>query len=397
MSMLIANLRLFPIYLVLIRLDFWLPVFFLYFNSLFSFQHVLALEAIYYAAVVLLEIPSGYYSDRVGRKRALLTAAAAGAISGVIFAPASSFSMFCLAQFFYAAFMAFNSGSDTSMLYDTLKAQQRESEILEAESNAQTKAWMFGAFASIAGGCAAYWIGYRAVYWLSAIAYTGAFFAALRFTEPPKSGRAAESSTIRQVAACRDALRDRVLLWLFLFYIGRTVFEHIPYEFFQPYLALVIPAASLPLISGAHLALTKLVSAGFVKNSVGLAKRWGTAGTLLFTNGIITVLIAGMGFWVHPIIVILLLARNIAHGLGGLILNAAIHPRIDSGLRATYLSMQSLAGRLAFSITLAALSWLAGSETMSRLLILSAAASGLWLAALFAVRPLKIDNPSMTR
>ncbi|PCI35972.1 MAG: MFS transporter, partial [Elusimicrobia bacterium] len=82
--MLIANLRLFPIYLVLIRLDFWLPVFFLYFNSLFSFQHVLALEAIYYAAVVLLEIPSGYYSDRVGRKRALLTAAAAGAISGVI-------------------------------------------------------------------------------------------------------------------------------------------------------------------------------------------------------------------------------------------------------------------------------------------------------------------------
>jgi len=403
MKQLSTNLRLYPAYLVLIRLDFWLPVFFLYFSSLFSLQHVLILEAIYYAAVVTLEVPSGYYSDRIGRKGALITAATAGGISGLIFATGSTFFSFCIAQFFYAVFMAFNSGSDTALLYDTLKAEHRENELLDIESNAHAKAWVYGALASIVAGAAAYFGGYRTVYWLSAFAYTSAAIVALRFKEPPKIGRAAEATMVRQLGACRNALRDRTLLWLFLFYVGRTVFEHIPYEFFQPYLALVVPAASLPLISGLHLAITKLVSAGFAKKSAGFARRWGTVGTLLFSNVTITAIILAMALWVHPIIVILLLARNITHGLGQIVLNAAIHPRVESGLRATYLSLQSLVGRLSFSIALLSLSWVSGSgtpsnfETLSRLLLISGIASTIWVLGLVAIRPSKIDNSSIGR
>lgn len=37
-------------------------------------SRVLRLEAIYYIAVVFLEVPSGYFSDRFGRRQTLLIA-----------------------------------------------------------------------------------------------------------------------------------------------------------------------------------------------------------------------------------------------------------------------------------------------------------------------------------
>ena len=61
------NVRLYPIYQAARSSTFWLPVFFLYFSSKFDVADVLLLEAIYYGAVVALEVPSGYLSDRLGR------------------------------------------------------------------------------------------------------------------------------------------------------------------------------------------------------------------------------------------------------------------------------------------------------------------------------------------
>jgi MFS family permease len=49
-----------------------MPVFVLYFLQHMPLADVLRLEAIYYVAVVILEVPSGYFSDRVGRRPTLL-------------------------------------------------------------------------------------------------------------------------------------------------------------------------------------------------------------------------------------------------------------------------------------------------------------------------------------
>ncbi len=386
------NLKLFSAYLVLIRLDFWMPVFFLYFSSLFTLERVLLLEAVYYLSVVLLEVPSGYFSDRIGRKWALVVAALAGTASGAIFAATTNFTAFCAAQFFYAMFMAFNSGSDTSLLYDTLKAQNREGEILKVEATAHSKSLFFGAFASVAGGAVAL-LGFRWAYVLSALAYAAATAVALSFEEPPKTGSAPEATIVKQLGACRARLSSTALKWIFLFYVGRTIFDHIPYEFFQPYLGFVTGAAWLPLVAGVHLAVTKLVSSGFARKASSMERKWGTVSVLLFTHVIVTALILLMAAWVHPVVVFLLLLRNIPHGLGQSVVNAAIHPRVGSGLRATYLSLQSLAGRLAFAATLCALAGWTGTGTaasqpaLARILYGMAAFSALWFIGLWAVRP----------
>ncbi|PIP84549.1 MAG: hypothetical protein CO113_01470 [Elusimicrobia bacterium CG_4_9_14_3_um_filter_62_55] len=390
------NIRYFRAYLVLIRLDFWMPVFFLYFARMFSLDRVLALEAIYYAAVVLFEVPSGYFSDRFGRKLTLVTAAIAGAFSGMVFATCSTFAAFAGAQVLYAVFMAFNSGSDTSLLYDSLKAEGREAEMLDVEADAHSKSFFFGALAAICAGTAAYFGGFRTVYFISGATYAGAALLACRFTEPPMTGQPPEKTMLAQLGVCVRAMRERALLWIFAFYVGRTVFEHIPYEFFQPYLSFVVPHQWIALAAGAHLALTKFVSAYIATRASRAAARWGTARVLLFVNGVVTALILLMGLWVHWIVVVLLLGRQVAHGLGETVMNAAIHPRIGSRIRATYLSLQSLAGRLAFSASLGALSWWAGPgadtapQVLSKMLLAMGAFGAAWLAALAWTSPAEL-------
>ncbi len=386
------NLGLFPVYLILTRLNIWMPVFFLYFSSLFTLERVLLLEAVYYISVVLLEVPSGYFSDRFGRKWALVVAAAAGAVSGILFATTNSFPAFCLAQAFFAGFMAFNSGSDTSLLFDTLKAEGREKEILPVESRAHSKSLFFAAFGSVLGGATALW-GFHLAYALSAVVFLAATAVALAFKEPPKTGEAAEKTMLKQIGACRRRLGDSTLKWIFFFYVGRTIFEHIPYEFFQPYIGFVLGAAHLPLILGAHLAVTKLISSFFAKKAAAWVDSWGTAPVLLFTHASTTALILLMALWVHPVVVALLLLRNIPHGLGQPVMNAAVHPRVGSGLRATYFSLQSLVGRLAFAGALAALSWWTGpgvessQPVLARLMLVMGLLSGVWLLGLAVGRP----------
>ncbi|MFB6262202.1 MAG: MFS transporter, partial [Bradymonadaceae bacterium] len=70
-----ANARRYPWYAALYSAFFWMPIFFLFFAEFVSLGRVLTLEAIYYAGVVCLEVPSGYVSDAVGRRGTLAVSA----------------------------------------------------------------------------------------------------------------------------------------------------------------------------------------------------------------------------------------------------------------------------------------------------------------------------------
>jgi MFS family permease len=113
------NLELYPRFLAAQNLLFWMPVFFLYLTSLVSLEQALALESLYYLGVVLLEVPSGYFSDRLGRRPTLVIAALCWCASYLLFAAAGSFASLAVAQLLLAAGWAFNSGTDSSIGWPT--------------------------------------------------------------------------------------------------------------------------------------------------------------------------------------------------------------------------------------------------------------------------------------
>jgi hypothetical protein len=64
------------------------------------------------------------------------------------------------------------------------------------------------------------------------------------------------------------------------------------------------------------------------------------------------VVIGAMGAWLHPVVLGVLVLRSVPGSIAAPVQLGVILPRLEGRLRATYLSVQSLMGRLAFSFAL---------------------------------------------
>ncbi|MBI2178307.1 MAG: hypothetical protein HYU38_08230 [Candidatus Tectomicrobia bacterium] len=365
------NVRLYPGYAALFSAYFWMPVFFLYFSARFTLEEVLRLEAIYYAAVVLLEVPSGYFSDVHGRKRTLLISAVSLAAAYALFIFGQGFAAFALAQAALAAGIAFNSGTDTSFHFDSLAALGREGEYEARESIAARNSFWAGGLAALLGGAAGA-LDMRLAYALSLLGALGLVGLVAAMTEPTVHQRkqALGANFLLQMRGCLGCLRSPFLLWLFLFSVLMVVLNHIPYEFYQPYLRFLAPnwelfQTSTPLVAGAHMAASMLVGSWFAARSTRWRRKAGLGIALLSAVVLQVLVIGAMGLLLHPLVAVFILLRSTPRDLMTAPLNAAVMPRIPQARRATYLSMQSLAGRLAFSGFLLFFSWAAGSGAPS--------------------------------
>lgn len=392
------NVRLYPWFQAFASLHFWLPVFFLYFLSALSLREVLILETIYYWSVVALEVPSGYFSDRLGRKPTLLIASAAWIVGYLTFALTSSFGWFVFAQICLAIGMSFRSGTDSSFLFDSLQAEKRSEEVGRHESIGSSYGFFATAFAALAGGLLA-GFDLRIAYLLSAVGGVFAFLTVCRMTEPPKVAEAAETTFIFHFVYCLKLLRGRILLWITLFVVAMTVFNHVPYEFFQSYFDLLVNKYGRVNVGGyeittaatsIHVALTMLIAGWSSRYATGLAKRLGVTWALLSAMLLQGILILAMGVILHPIVGVLLLLRSTPRALMAPIVNATVHPIVNSEVRATLLSMQSFAGRLCFGAALLVTSFFVSSTgslteaSLSQITIVYAAIVSVALACLAA-------------
>ena len=358
------NVRLYPHYHALFALMAWLPIFFLFFSDFVSLDQVLQLEAIYYFTVVLIEVPSGYFSDRFGRRPTLVISALAMSTAYLFFVAGSSFGAFAVGQILLAVGFGFRSGSDTSLHFDSLAALERTEEYGQREAIAARNGFVTNAAGTLLGGILGLW-SFRYAYAISLLGMLGALAIVLKFREPPQSGAA--PGILVQVRRCVVQARQRPLTWLLIFAMLMTVLNHIPYEFYQPYLDLLAGNRALfsvqtPLLAGIVMAISKLLGALAANHSIRIRERIGTARTLLLATTLQTLLIGVMGLILHPLIVLLILLRDVPGSLAQAPLNAAVTPRVHQTQRATYLSLQSLAGRLAFSMVLFGLSLAAGEN-----------------------------------
>ena len=350
------NLTLYPAYAAVFAAHFWLPVFFLYFQSHFTLADVLRLEAIYYFSVVLLEVPSGYFSDVIGRRITLIIAAASTAAAHALFCFSEAFALFAVAQALLATGIAFNSGTDTALHHDTLAGLGRAEEYGARE--ARVAHWTFrgSGLAALLGGLAAA-LDLRYAYALSllgALAGLALAFSMVEPDAPDRDRRLALRGFAVQVYQALQALRQPALCWLSGYAVLMVVLNHLPYEFYQPYLEALLGArgletAATPALSGAVTLVTMLIAGQVAGRSIRLRDRIGLARTLLLGTALQAAIIAAMAFFIHPIMVGLILLRSCPRALMTAPRNAAIAPLIQPRYRATYLSLESLAGRLAFA------------------------------------------------
>lgn len=383
--------RIYPLYRSLIEAHFWVPVFFLYFNQLVSVQGVLLLESVYYIAVVVTEVPSGYFSDRFGRKATLLIASASLSLAYCSFFLAHGLWWLIAGQLLLAVGLAFNSGADTSMHHDSLAAAGRQLEFADREAQVARFALLAGAGAALLGGLAAVF-SLRAAYLLSMVGALGAVACVLLMREPALQKELGAERFIAQLTSCLMNLRSKPLLWLFSLAVLMVILNHVPYMFYQPYmkqlLGLLDVGGSTPLATGMQASLSLLLASMVANRSIHWRNRLGTGGVLLASMALQTLIIAIMAAAIHPLVALIIIARSMARGLMIAPLNAAVVPRVPRHERATYLSMQSLAGRLGFALYLLAMAALTGStgaDDWSSIRLLLTIGAGIGIAGLLAL------------
>ncbi|MCG8637504.1 MAG: MFS transporter [Desulfobacterales bacterium] len=353
-----ANIRRYPWYLFFRDCYFWGPAFFLYFSSVMSLSQVLWLEAVYYLSVAVMEVPSGYISDRLGRKMTLVGSSACLAIAYLLFFTGQGFPAFALAQVFLAAGFAAASGTDTAFHYESLGGMNRESDYAALEGRALGFSLRAGAIGALAGGLMATgelkWI-----YGASLCAALVSLGIALGFTEPlDKDGPGRRPVSMgKQVCGLMGKALSGRFRFFTLYTLSMTLLLHFPYEFYQPYLARVTESLGqsgslTPAMAGIHLALTMMAGSLFTRFSGTIHLRCRVRQALLACALFQVLLVGAMALFVHPVVVFLLIARTISRAVSVPLVNAELSPLLERHERSTYLSLQSLLGRLAYGIVL---------------------------------------------
>ncbi len=91
------------------------------------------LAAIHALSIIVLEIPSGYLADVIGRKKTLVLGSLLGAFGYIIYSMSFSFSGFLLAMVTLGIGQSLISGADSAMLYETLVAVKKQGQYSKYE------------------------------------------------------------------------------------------------------------------------------------------------------------------------------------------------------------------------------------------------------------------------
>lgn len=380
----------------------YLSVFFLFFNEMVSLQQVLLLESIYYISVVCIEVPSGYFSDSIGRKKTLIISTILFLLAYLVFGSAVNFTFLAIGQVLLAAAISFRSGTDTSFYYESLAQLGREKEFAEKEAKVQSWIQFASAGAVLAGGLLGS-VALNLPYYLSGLFVIPALIICFYFKEPEQDEKDI-IPFIKQLKISFSYLQNHQLRWLFYFSVLIYAMTHIPYEFYQPYLKLLEDRGDLfqmdaPIASGLIFALTRFAAAFAARFSVRLTKKYGFFKILFFALLIQGVIIALLSWKLHALIILIILFRNFSMVLTSAPISAVIAPLINQAQRATYFSIQSLAFRLSFAIILIGLALPFGENhitdwpALSWMLRVSLVGSVMFIALLYLKTPKRIVLP----
>ena len=132
---------------------FFLPILALYYQeSLFSVKNVALIFSIEALFSVIFEVPTGAIADLFGRKRTLILATVINILGIAVLSIGGNMAMFVVYAVLVSLARSLNSGTDTALMYDTLKNEGKEN-FYKKMSGMYMSIWPIGAtIGSIVGG-----------------------------------------------------------------------------------------------------------------------------------------------------------------------------------------------------------------------------------------------------
>ena len=397
------NLRLIPVHMALSHAFVWIPIMVLFTRARFDLDGALVLSSIYYLSVVALEVPSGWMSDRLGRVLTVRVAAVAwiGAHASFLLGD-DRFWAIALGQSLLAAGFASLSGTDVTLHYDTVESLGLADEFPRREARVRSIGLLAAAASALIGGLVGL-IDLRLVFALALALAVVQFVITLALTEAPAEHHAERFT--RQLLTCGRYLRDRLLGWIFFYGILMVTLEHVAFALMQPWLTEVLgrsadDVGATPLFAGVVYAITATVGAGWARASAPLAERFGPIAVLIGLSALSATIVTGMALWTSAAVIALVVFRTAQGAAAPVLISSIVAPRTRRHHRATFLSLNSLVGRLGWGLILLLVSTDAGDDvsgTLRTFAFIAWAMVAAMLATSRIARDVPVDDEAATR
>ena len=360
------NLRLLTAFAFLQASAFWLPILFFFQLEVVGPAEVIALEGAYYLANVIFEVPSGAFSDRIGRKGTLLLAGLAKVAGLVAFLAADTWTGLLLGQLGLAFASACVSGTDTALLHESLRGVGRVHEQPRYEARFATLGYASLGIACALGGAIGSFSLRAAIAVALGLALAELTTAAL-LRPTSANGDTAEQAPLSVGHGLWRAFRAFARpapAWIAVYFVVILALDHAILELLQPMVAALLEGPDsgdslrrAPWITGALLATLFAVSSFAAAIGPTWVRRSGEARVLAFAFALQVALPLGLALLWSPWALGLVLFRKVPQALSLPLLRSALHQRVPDEARATSFSVLSLFGSLFFAGCLGGLAW----------------------------------------
>jgi MFS family permease len=328
-----------------------MPIFVVYLlGKGFSLSEIFLLQSIYGGSIFLFEIPSGRLADIGNRKQILISALLLRAIGKLAYSDGSTFLDFAIAEVFVALSVALISGTDVSMLYDSLAERGKQLQFKRVESKRIATSQFSAAISGLLGGA------------LASVSLELPFvaegcvcltMAALMYLakEPAryiKEERTTKKAKLNLIGIIRFSLNThKSLRWLILLTSSMLASVSAMVFLAQPYMEL----AGLPIeLFGFVWCFCYLMAAVTSALTPALEQRFGTATTLkgmsLLPGAVLILFSFHISLWLIGLIATFFAVRAMMYSISRTYVNEIV----ESDIRATVLSVKGSVSRLCFAI-----------------------------------------------
>jgi len=333
-----------------------------------TMKDIMVLQAVYSIAIVVLEIPSGYLADVIGRRKTLILGATFGTIGFATYSFSFGFVGFLVAEIILGIGQSCISGADSAMLYDTLLEKGHEKRYTRFEGRITSLGNIAEAAAGILGGVLA-GITLRTPYFAQSFVAFIALPAALTLVEPA-----------RQIPLMKASLREVVQIARFALFKDRPLRRNILFSAITGTATLTMAWFAQPYFEYSKIDIAwygllwtslNLTVAFTSYNAHRIEQKLGQSRSIILIALIIPIGYLALSRFHTPYGLIILFLFYLVRGFATPVLKDYINRITASNIRATVLSVRNFVIRLLFALVGPLLGWIKDIYSLPQALTLA--------------------------
>jgi MFS family permease len=333
------------------------PVMVVYFAHVTgSYADAVLILAIAKISSSLFELPTGVFSDKVGRRVTMLSGQAANIACIAAYAAGNSFTLLAIGAVLEGLSFSLFSGNQDAFLYDTLKDEGSQAQFPEHQGHLSSMYQFALAASALSAAVLLVWVPFETLFWTSLIPQAMGLGIGWLTTEPSRQGREVETNLLAHLREAligfrrEKKLRDLSIASMLGFALGEA--KHM---FYPAYFATLWSPSGL----GVAGMLTHAFAALGFRAAGRIIGRFRELSVLVWAN--VVSIAFGVASTAAPTIASPAIASlsSFAFGPGIVAQGSLMQQGFTDRQRATMGSLVSLGGNVLYAMVVFALGWFA--------------------------------------